>query len=235
LGEQGSESHDVVTRRSVLTGAGVAVAGGLAAGAVVGTGTASATAPVAAGGIAVGAPGATVAELVCRIVQAGLDFNAFGYLTGVAGIPATALFGDPALRDEAHALFVVTGTGALVGRSVDLPVHALDIEGELIVRQLADVGASWDDPATFAGGVLLARYTLVLQDVLTVIAPQTGLPVLNGTATQDEAGDFGGQAFGSEGQVLRFTATGFGTRQDTDPDLANAQAQLSIAGSMFAV
>ena len=234
-GGQAANAREGVTRRMVLTGVGAAVAGGLAVGAATGVGVASATTAGNDGAIATGPPGTTVIGFLCRIMQAGLDFNGIGYLTQVAGVAAEQLFSDPVQRNEAHALLVATATGTLVARSVDVEVHSLDIEGELVVHQLTEPGASSDDAASFAGGVELARYSLDLQDVLTVIAPQTGLPVLNGTAAQVAVGQLGGQDFGRSGQVLRFTATGFGTRQDTDPDLVNAQAQLSIAGSMIAV
>ena len=74
-----------------------------------------------------------------------------------AGSTATCLFaGSP--RDAAHAAYTATAAGVLVARSVEGVVHALDIDGELTV---------------FTAGGKVARYHLDLQDVLTVIAPQT--------------------------------------------------------------
>ena len=103
----------------------------------------------------------------------------------MCGLDSDSLFtGSP--RDAAHAVFTATATGALVARSVEGVVHALDIDGELTV---------------FTGGRKVARYHLDLQDVLTVIAPNTGLPVLNGEAQQTEAGEPGRRSAASAGSA----------------------------------
>ena len=217
-----SESADLdegVTRRKVLTGAGLALAGGLAGGVAAATvGTSAVGANV--GGVATGPAGATLVELVCIITQDGPSFDGHGYLTAVNGLDSGRLFtGSP--RDEAHAVFTITATGTLRFRSVEGVVHALDIDGELLV---------------LTGGRRVARYALELQDVLTVIDTGKGLPVLNGEADQLEAGSLGGiRRFGRVGQSARFVATGIGNRTDnpTDP-VDGAQATLSVAGSLIA-
>jgi hypothetical protein len=160
---------------------------------------------------------------VCSISQqpTNPNFSGQGYLTQVCGLRSDDLFsGSP--RDAAHAVFTATASGTLVARSVEDVVHALDIDGELLV---------------FYGGRRVARYHLDLQDVLTVFAPNTGLPVLNGEAQQTEAGNIGGgRRFGRVGQGARFVATGFGNRTDKGgTDLTNAAANLSLAGSLIAI
>jgi hypothetical protein len=134
------------------------------------------------------------------------------------------------VRDETHALFMATAHGKLVGRSIDGAVHALDIDGDLAIYYSSG-GASWTDPTSFARGHRVAKYSLNLQDVLTVILPATGLPTLNGQSQQLEAGTVRGRRFGRKGQALRFMATGLGTRSDPGP-INTAQSTLTLAGSM---
>jgi hypothetical protein len=198
---------------------------------VAGTSVASA----ADNSLADGAPGTTVLELSCQVTQSGFDFSALGFVTQVNGASSADLFTDPAQRDVGHARLVISATGLLVARSVDDAkiVHALDIDGELRIVSRPSGGASFSDPSSFTSGPLVARYQLQLQDVLTVIAPRTGLPALNGAAKQLDVGTVGGRRFGRQGLALRFVANGFGTRAATDTD-ANPQATLSIAGSMIA-
>jgi hypothetical protein len=233
--DQTADEREGVSRRAVLTGGGAALVGGLTAAAVTAVGGAATAGATGDHAVATGPPGTTVIELVVRIAQSGRDFTGMGYLTQVAGLGDSDLFSDPAQRDEAHALFVATARGQLVARSVDGAVHALDIAGQLRVYQRSGAGAAWGNPGSFSAGRQVARFGLELQDVLTVILPNTGLPTLGGTADQTNAGSVHGTAFGRVGQTLRFTATGLGTRTDSNTDLNNAQAQLSVAGALIAV
>jgi hypothetical protein len=220
-----------LSRRRIMSSVGVAVAGGLVAG-VAGAPPATAATPNA-GTAATGRPGDTIFEFVCRIGQDGEHFTGRGYLTGIAGLDGDTLFtGDP--RDETHARYLLTASGRLVARSVEGAVHALNIDGELAIYSSQSGGAAWSNPAGFAAGSPIATYHLELQDVLTVILPATGLPSLNGVATQTGAGRVNGRPFGRQRSTSRFLATGLGTRSDTNPTLENAQATLTLAGSMTA-
>jgi hypothetical protein len=228
-GERGA-----VSRRTVLTGGGAAIVGGLVAGTA--TTVAGSTAASAGGNaIAMGPPGTTVLELVFHLTQNRTVFTGFGYVTGAAGLTDDDLFSDPAHRDVAHALFVATARGELVARAVEGAVHSLDIAGELRINQRSDPGASWANGASFTAGRLVARFALELQDVLTVIAPNTGLPVLNGAARQTNAESVRSGQFGQVGRQLRFTATGLGNRTDPGLDLNQATAELTVAGALIAV
>jgi hypothetical protein len=224
-----------VSRRRVLSGAGVALAGGVVAGAAATVAGAPLAGATGSGGVASGRSGTTAVELLCRITQDGSDFSGLGFLTSVAGLDPSSLFAGDGPRDQAHALYIVTATGSLVARSVDGAVHALDIAGRLEVYLRGRSGASLDDPSSSTSNRRLARYALTLQDVLTVVAPGTGLPVLSGTAEQTEAGSVNGRRFGAVGLELRFGATGLGTRHDTGTDVSNAQADLTVAGSLVVV
>jgi hypothetical protein len=212
-------SDRALTRRTVLTGAGAAVAGlGLAA---------APGADAATGTVAVGLSSATVVEFRGRIYQtgsAGEKFASRGFLTAVEGLTAGDLFAGPATSVDT-ALFSVTATGDLTARVLDRQVHALDIVGQLRVRQRSSAGLNFDRPATFGEGTLVALYDLVLQDALAVIADASGIPTLTGDMTQ--AGTHllaNGLQFGTKGERLRLFATGLG--QLIDPVTLNAELEI---------
>jgi hypothetical protein len=215
-----------ISRRAVLTGAGVAAAGAAAAVGV------TAEAAVAADPSRVGLshPGTVAVEFRGRIEQSqGESFVSYGYLTRVAGLSRTSLFrGEPS---EATALFTAYATGRLAARTSDQVVHALDIVGTLDVHQRQTPGATFASPDSFRAGRRVATYALRLQDVLTVFAPAKGLPTLVGDMRQTRsrrlAAPSASKRFGEDGARLRMDATGLGTL--TDPVALNAL--LEIAGS----
>lgn len=219
---------DHPTRRSVLTGAGLAMAGGAVA-AVLPTDVAAAE----SAGVAHPAAGRTAVEFRGRITQSGSsgqDFGALGILTALAGSPGGDLFDGPATT-IGSALFTITAQGSLVARVLDQSVHALDIAGTLSVFQRRHGGADFDRPRSFSEGALVARFELALQDVLTVFATARGLPTLTGDMRQTKAGPLAGhlagRRFGVVGQRLRMFATGLG--ELVDPVTLNAQ--LEVAGN----
>jgi hypothetical protein len=215
------------TRRDVLTGAGLAVAAGVAATAV--PGTAAAAPPAGLGSPASG----TAVEFRGRITQSGPngeDFSALGIVTALAGADVSDLF-EGSHTTIGSALFTLTAAGSLVARVLDTSVHALDIAGTLSVYQRQRGGADFGRPGSFAEGTRVARFDLALQDVLTVFATARGLPTLAGDMRQTLAGPLGGslsgRRFGVPGQRLRMLATGIG--ELVDPVTLNAQ--LEVAGS----
>jgi hypothetical protein len=219
---------DRVTRRSVLAGAGAAVAAGVG-------GAVTAKAEAATTRVGVGPDDATVAEFRGRISQSGdtgQRFHATGFLTKLHGARTADLFhGTPAVGT---ALFTVYASGELRNRVLDQSVHALDIHGVLSVYQRHAPGAHFGDTASFRVGHLVASFTLVLQDVLTVFAPATGIPTLTGDMRQTRSAKLhaglAGKHFGASGQRLRMFATGLGHL--TDPKTLNAE--LEIAGNWTA-
>ena len=102
-----------------------------------------------------------------------------------------------------------------------MSVHALDIVGTMTVYQRSNPGANFNNPSSFQAGTLVARYDMTLQDILTVIALNTGLPTLTGdmlqTAAHALSGPLAGQTFGRKGTRLRFFATGLGHKTDDAP------------------
>jgi hypothetical protein len=122
--------------------------------------------------------------------------------------------------------------GTISTRTISGAVHNLDIAGELAVYLLPNGGASFGNPDSFRSGTRVALYTLTIQDILTVTAPNTGLPTLVGDLRQTEASSLGGRGkFGQNGARLRLLATGIGTRLAPDPPVAT----LTVAGNLATV
>jgi hypothetical protein len=223
------------SRRTLITGAGAAVAAGVAV--VAGAPAAEAKDEHEHSGVAAGASGTTVAEFRGRIAQsgsAGDQFTAYGFLTQLRGAHASDLFAG-STTTVGTALFTLLAQGELTRRVLDQSVHALDIAGELTVYQRTAGGADFTDQSSFTVGRAVASFALALQDVLAVFAPASGIPTLTGDMHQDTAhhleSGLGSRRFGRRHQRLRLFATGLGFL--TDPVTLNAD--LEIAGNWTAV
>jgi hypothetical protein len=238
--DPGEQDQRGLSRRSVLGAAGIAVAGGVAA--ATGLASPAVAAPAATdvaadtNGIAIGLSGSTVVEFRGRIKQTGSRgdvFTAFGYLTRVVGLDSAALFSGSA-TNESTALFTLFATGQLQSRVLDTSVHALDIVGTLDVYQRSTPGATFSDPSSFTVGTKAAAFTMQLQDVLAVFAPNQGIPTLTGdmeqTSESAPSGRGQGKRFGKRGNRSRLFATGLGTL--VDPVTLNAA--LEVAGNWAA-
>jgi len=208
----------VMTASAVFAGAGLAVAPATAAAA--GTGGQA---------VSLGDSGTTTVEFRGRVAQAGQNFISYGYLIRASHTDQSDLFSSTDLK-ESTALLTAYATGELRARTVDTTVHALDIVGTMTVYQRSSPGASFGNPSSFQDGTPVATYDMTLQDILTVIALNTGLPTLTGdmlqTAAQALSGPLAGQKFGKKGTRLRFFATGLGNKTDDAPT-----ALLEIAGN----
>jgi hypothetical protein len=211
----------VMTASAVFAGAGLAVAP-----------TVSAAADTGGQAVSLGDSGTTTVEFRGRVTQSGTtgqSFTSYGYLIRASNTDQSDLFAGTTLS-ESTALLTAYATGDLQARTTDDVVHALDIVGTMTVYQRSSPGATFADPSSFKVGTLVASYDMTLQDILTVILPNTGLPTLSGdmvqTAAQTLSGPLAGQKFGRKGTRLRFFATGLGHKLSDAPT-----AQLEIAGN----
>jgi hypothetical protein len=179
--------------------------------------------------VSLGASGATTVEFRGRVTQSGTSFTSYGYLIRASHADQSDLFSGTALSEKT-AMLTAYATGDLRARTTDNVVHSLDIVGTMTVHQRSNPGADFNNPSSFQVGTLVARYDMTLQDILTVIALNTGLPTLTGDMLQTAAGalsgPLAGQKFGKKGTRLRFFATGLGHKTDDAPT-----AQLEIAGN----
>jgi hypothetical protein len=222
------------SRRTLIAGAGAAVAAGVAAAAA--APAESALGEAARSGVAVGPAGETVAEFRGRISQTGSSgghFSAIGFLTRLRGAHRSEVFAGKTTTVHS-ALFTLVANGALTARVLDQSVHALDIAGKLTVYQRRRPGAHFDDASSFKVGRVVAVFAMTLQDVLAVFAPASGIPTLTGDMHQNAARELrdglAGKRFGRLDQHLRMYATGLGML--TDP--ATLNAELEIAGNWAA-
>ena len=229
--EEEAESSKVtgpgVSRRRMLGGAGAALVGSAGAALVGGCSSSGEEVTPIGGGVA----GTTTVEFRGRIQQTGNQgesFSCVGYLTRVNGLNATRLFSGTT-QNLASSLLTASASGELVGRVLDRDVHLLDIAGALELYQRDPTASQPPDfarPETFKQGKLVARFDLMLQDVLAVFATAKGIPTLTGDLRQTSA-----SGFGKVGLRFRMTASGLGTLVDP----ATLNAELEIAGNWAAV
>ncbi|MDF2760157.1 MAG: hypothetical protein K0S99_2791 [Thermomicrobiales bacterium] len=139
-----------------------------------------------------------------RNVYSDESVELFGYLTAVIGLERSLLFTDAA-PSLATARFTYAGSVAIASRTDRADVTTSDGEGVLrIYLHLSDAaGASWDDPASFAGGEPVAEYSIRLLDTLQRQAPGVGVLVGDGQLTQESAAEFS-----LDGERYRFGAAG---------------------------
>jgi len=223
----GSAQESRLSRRRVMTASAVFAGAGRAV-----APTMSAAADTGGQAVSLGDSGTTTVEFRGRVTQSGTtgqSFTSYGYLIRASNTDQSDLFAGTTLS-ESTALLTAYATGDLQARTTDDVVHALDIVGTMTVYQRSSPGATFADPSSFKVGTLVATYDMTLQDILTVILPNTGLPTLSGDmvqrAAQTLSGPLAGQKFGRKGTRLRFFATGLGHKLSDAPT-----AQLEIAGN----
>jgi hypothetical protein len=207
-----ASSSGSTSRRNLLRGA--------AAGAAATAGGVTLSRAASAASASAADVGSLAFSFAGRIDQEGFELTGYGFLTEVSGIPDAVLFGDALDRTEAAARLTITGAMTFDRRTIRAGVFIIDAVGTMEVHSLEAPGASFDDPATFASGTVVAEYAATLHDILTVIAPDTGIPTLSGELVQTAAPDFvvdgAWYRIGSTGARLSFSGTGIGTRTDAE-------------------
>jgi hypothetical protein len=227
--ESGPVPESRLSRRQVFTASAIAAGAGLTS--VSACSSTGSEADASGGGQAVslGESGTTTVEFRGRVTQSGTSFISYGYLIRASHADQGDLFSGTPLSEKT-TLLTAYATGHLQARTTDDVVHALDIVGTMTVYQRSSPGADFSNPSSFKAGTSVASYDMTLQDILTVIALNTGLPTLTGdmrqTAARSLSGPLAGQTFGRKGNRLRFFATGLGHKTDDAPT-----AQLEIAGN----
>jgi hypothetical protein len=174
--------------------------------------------------IGVAPPGRTALEFTSRIDQEGATFRLYGYVTHLHNLPAGLLFTHPISHSEATARILMSGTTTLVERTVLSNVFHIDSVGELTFYFDEDEGASFDDLASFGRGVPIGSATMRIQNVLTVIGPNTGITDGSGELVHTTAIPFvlDGVEYqlGRPGMIERVTFAGGGVRFVPDPPVA---------------
>jgi hypothetical protein len=214
------------SRREFIVGASAAVTVPGVAGTAV-----AATPAAAAVGIAPEARDAI--DVIGTILQDGPRLTGFGWLTDVAGLTARDLFTDAAQRGASTAR-LLWHAEVQVGDVDVLPGLFFGAgDGRLRIFFAADGGARDGDPATFARGRLVARYTGRFRNVQTVIAPDHAVTEIIGELSQRVAQRFvvSGRhvRFGRVGQLERLQAAGPAVR--TEPTIPRSTRY--VAGSIW--
>jgi hypothetical protein len=145
-----------------------------------------------------------------RNVYSGESVELFGYLTAVIGLERDLLFTDAeAASSPQAARFTYAGTVPIASRTDRADITTITGEGALRIYLHGNdaSGASWDDPASFAGGEPVAEYTIRLLDTLHRQAPGVGVLVGDGQLTQETAAEIA-----LDGERYRFGAVGIAQR-----------------------
>jgi hypothetical protein len=211
-----------ITRRKLLTGTGKAAAVAAAASTIgwieVGNPTIAAASPSGEVGTASG--GRNAFEYVGQVDQDGDNLTSYGYLSAIAGLDVSHLFtSDP--HDETTARFTYFGKATLYTRVEGNGLFIIDAAGNVNYYFNLYGGASFEDPSSFKVGKQISADTADFHDVLSVTAPDTGLPHLTAALQRTKAAKFtlegATYTFGHVGLLERSTATGLSTRTDPKP------------------
>ncbi|MCC6315753.1 MAG: hypothetical protein IT337_17280 [Thermomicrobiales bacterium] len=151
-------------------------------------------------------------QFVGRAIDDGDTVRLFGYLDGVIGFAPTALFTDPTQPSVTTARFVFAGEIPDATRATQGDATTTTGAGDLTISLLDNGGATWDEPASFAGGAPAAQVAIHLANTLQRPAPQQGVMVGRETLTQATAESFSLSGttyrFGREETVLRLEVVG---------------------------
>jgi hypothetical protein len=207
--------------------------GGSAAAALTGITRASSVAQDEGPGtqVGLGDPGGNAFEFVGVIQQVGLDFTLAGYVTNLAGIDNSLLFGNTGRLEhtEQTARLAIAGTAAVVARSILQNIFVLNVEGA-IQFSLLEPGASFEQPESFSGETV-ATCAVAIQNVINVQAPQAGIATGAGTLEVESTDPFtlAGQelVIGEPGLRYRITLTGQGQLNDQE----TPEATILVAGN----
>jgi len=229
-----------VTRRGLLE------AGGAAAGGAIILGLPEAADAAAASGRRVGS-GPTDRRsvgLLMAVRQVGPSLDGFGYLTRVRGLANAQLFtAPPAVRstdarasDPSPARFTFYAEAKIESLAQLDEAISSNGGGRVRIYYQANGGARFDDPATFASGLLVATLTGNFQNDLTLTEPNTAVVNMSADLTQTNARRFtvagaGALRFGGPRYSWSLSATGRGRRTEpTEP-----RSELKLSGDLGVV
>ena len=143
-----------------------------------------------------------------RNLYSGESVELFGYLTAVIGLERDLLFTDASVAPSLEtARFTYAGSVLIASRSDRADVTTTSGDGVVRIYFNDAVGASWDDPGSFAAGEPVAEYAIRLLDTLQRQAPGVGVLVGDGQLTQETAAEIS-----LDGERYRFGAVGIAQR-----------------------
>jgi hypothetical protein len=144
-------------------------------------------------------------QVVGRINQTGPAFVAYGYLSTVAGLPAALLVGNPIKHTESSAHLTLIMRGHLQSRSVVGNLFVLDVTGSATIHVQASGGASFASVGSFGRGPAIAKFSVSLQSIVNVQAPNQGILQISADLQQGSA-----RAFNLAGHTYQLGRAGQG-------------------------
>ena len=232
--------ENLVTRRGLLE------AGGLAAGGVVvlGLPTHAEAAAASGGRVGSGPTDRRSVGLLMAVRQIGPSLVGFGYLTRVRGLGAAQLFTTPPAvkstdaraSDPSPARFTFHSEAKIESLAQLDEANSSTGGGRVRIYYQANGGARFDDPASFANGLLIATLTGNFQNDLTLTEPNTAAVDMAADLTQTGARQFrvagaGRLRFGGPRFAWSLHATGRGRRTEpTEP-----RSELKLSGDLGVV
>ena len=164
-------------------------------------------------------------EFIGRIDQTLFNLTSYGYITYLGEMPGNLLFSPETLamfRSENSARFTFMATGTADGRSNYENIFAATTSATFnIYYNETPANASFDDPASFTTGTLVATFEGRLYSMLNVQEPNIGVLLVHSDTVQTEAVPFtlAGESYqlGHPDQLARFTLFGQGFRSSTEP------------------
>lgn len=179
------------------------------------------------GVVGLSAKGSNSSEYIGVIQQAGPAFTAVGYLTHVQGVNPADLFTDPTVRNAATARLTFSSSATAVSSSNVGSVTQIGAVGTLKIYFNALGGAHFADPSSFATGTEVASFDARFQNILAVIAPNTGVASATVDAVQTATKQFSLNGrplrFGHPQLVQHMTLAGKGTRSQVDPPVSTTE------------
>ncbi len=115
----------------------------------------------------------------------------YGFLNGVTGIGGALLYGDAPAGASATRFTFFAEIGNVASESrADITTFSGEGTLQIFLNETGEIGASWDDPASFAAGDPIATFAITLHDSLQRQAPGVGVIVGDETLAQTEAPEF---------------------------------------------
>ncbi len=160
-------------------------------------------------------------EFQGRILQNVNRITSYGYLTHVSGLSDALVFASQTKRNETTARFTYVAHGRINNRFVNNNMIVTTSVDHFNVFYHRAPGSNWDAPSSFATGRHVATIYVRDQNMLNVQAPDAGIALGAGDATEQSAGVFrlGGHPYRFGHRLLRdrFTTTGEGHRTQVQP------------------
>ena len=163
--------------------------------------------------------GSNAIEFIGRLDQEGPSFTGYGYVTHLEGVKDRSLFRSaPLAASEKTARLTFRFRTQAASRANLKQVFAIHSTGKIEFFNSKEPAGDFDNPDSFAQGERVASGAIDIQNIITVYAPNRGIADASGLLTLDDASDFdiGTQkaSIGDDGDSLRVTLAGAGTRSD---------------------